>query len=329
MLHGDHLVNHIQSPELRNENTLHVIGVISNPVRYHSRYRLAREWIHEMAKTPHVKLTLVECAFGDRQHELMELCQDLKIDYVPLRTRSEIWIKENMINIGYKHITVRHPGAKYFAHVDCDVHFSHHGWAQEALHQLQHFAVIQPWSDCMDLGPSGEVLQHFRSFGSQHQKRIRKQMHPSQPYQYAHSGYAWCWRREFWERVQGLMDYAILGSADHHMAFAMVGEVKNTIHKGMSKGFFERCFEWQDSAMEITKKEVGFCKGTITHSFHGPKNRRYYRERWQILIDHKYDPKKDIMYDSAGVIRLKGKPDLEQAIRLYNRSRHEDSIETY
>lgn len=328
-LYGDQLVVHIKNPELVHDNTLHIIGVISNPVRYQSRYRIAREWITHMAATKNVHLTIVETAYGDRQHELKEICESLGVDYIPFRTHSGIWIKENMINMAYKFITCKYPGASYFGHIDADVFFTNPEWAQEAMHQLQHFCVIQPWSDCVDLGPSGEIIQAFKSFGHQHQKRVKKQTHPSQPYQYAHSGFAWCWRREFWEIVRGLMDWPILGSGDHHMAFAMVGDIMQTIHAGMHKHFFEMGKDWQARAIQATKKEVGFVMGRIEHCFHGPKNRRFYRERWQILVDHGFDPKNDLMYDRQGIIQLKGKPELEHAVHAYNLSRHEDSIETY
>lgn len=315
-----HIVNHINHHDLVNDSTLHVIGVCSNPVRYHSRYRLFREWREAMEKTPNVKVHCVEAAFGDRHHEVTHHGQDLQ-----LRTRSEIWIKENMINLGVKHLLPR--DWKYLAWVDADVFFRDPLWARETIHQLQHFAVVQPWSDCADLGPRGNISRHFKSFGAQHQKRKPKQMHPSQPYEYAHSGFAWACRRDFWEAVGGLMDFPILGSADHHMAFAMIGEVKNTIHKGMSPAFFRKCLEWQKRAVHVTHKEVGFVQGRIEHMFHGPKARRYYRERWQIVIAHAFDPDFDLTYDEAGVLQLIGKPSFEQAIRMYNRSRFEDSIE--
>lgn len=318
----NHLVNHIRHHELKSDQTLHVIGVCTNPVRYHSRYRLFREWKAAMTETPNVKVYGVEAAFGDRHHEVTESNegQDLQ-----LRTHSEIWIKENMINLGVKYLLPR--DWKYMAWVDADVFFRDPYWARETLHQLQHYSVVQPWSDCADLGPLGNISRHFRSFGYQHQRRKPKQMHPTQPYEYAHSGFAWACRRDFFEAANGLLDFAILGSADHHMAFAMIGEVKNTIHRGMSPGFFRRCFEFQDRVRRVTKDEVGFTPGRIEHMFHGPKARRYYRERWQLLVDSGFDPDTDLMYDPAGVIQLIGKPRLEQAIKMYNRSRFEDSIE--
>ena len=46
-----------------------------------------------------------------------------------------------------------------------------------------------------------------------------------------------------------------------------------------------------------------------------------------MLVDNGYDPDTDLTYDAQGLIQLIGKPRLEQDIRLYNRSRQEDSIE--
>lgn len=335
MSHGlrDHIVNHIHNHELISDSTLHVIGVCSNPARYHSRYRLAREWIEAMKATPNVHLFVVEAAYGDRHHEVV----DNTIDHIKLRTGSEAWIKESMINLGIRHVIGQYPTAKYFAWIDMDVFFRDPNWALETIQQLQHFDVVQPWQDCADLAPHGGISRHFRSFGFQHQKRSPKQKHPSQKtYEYAHSGFAWACTRRFIEQMWGaggcsgpLMDFAILGSADHHQAFAMIGETKDTIHKMMHPSFFRKCYEWQDRAMRITKGEVGFTCGRIEHKFHGPKARRYYRERWQILVDHLFDPDQDLVHDHQGLIQLVGKPSLEQAIRMYNRSRQEDGCEEF
>lgn len=288
-----------------------------------------------MIRTPNVHLTVVEAAFGDRHHELSPDA-DL-YDHVKLRTSSESWIKESMLNIGYRSVIGKYPQAKYFAMIDMDVFFRDPNWALESIHQLQHFDVIQPWQDCADLAPHGGISRHFRSFGFQHQKRSPKQKHPTQTYyEYAHSGFAWCYTRRFLENMIGaggsngpMMNWAILGSADHHSAFACIGETKDTIHRMMHPSFFRKCYEWQDKAMMITHGEVGFSTGRIEHKWHGMKSRRYYRERWQILVDHKYDPDKMLMNDPQGLTILIGNNKLEQAIRLYNRSRMEDGIDEH
>jgi hypothetical protein len=313
---GTHIASQITSPQLQTDNTLHVVSVVSNPVRWHSRYRLAREHAERMKATPNVAFHFVECCFGDRAPELNA---DLT-----LRTRSEAWTKESMINLGVRYLLPRH--WKYVAWVDADVEFRDPNWAQETLHQLQHFAVVQPWQQCSDLGATGNVMQLFQSFGLLHQRGVRKQKYSAEPYPYGHSGFAWAATRAFWERVEGMIDFAVLGSADHHMAWAMVGDVDASVHQKMHPAYLRRCREWQARAKAACGGEIGFCQGRIEHHFHGPKARRYYRERWQILVDAKYNPDTDLTYDEQGLVQLTRK-DLEQAIRKYNRSRAEDSIE--
>jgi hypothetical protein len=322
-----HLVDHFRNHSLKSNNTLYVVGVCSNPARWHSRLRIAREWIQHMLGTPNVHLIIVEGQYGDRHHELAPE-EGRVYDHLKVHLGSEAWVKESMINKGFRHAIAVH-GAKYLSWTDMDVFFRDEHWAQEAMHQLQTYPVIQPWQDCADLGPHGGISRHFRSFGFQHQRGVPKQTHPSQPYEYAHTGFSWCCTTEFYEQCMGLMDFPILGSADHHMGFAMIGRVKDTIHNGMTPSFFELCYEWQQRALQITNGEVGFSVGRIEHWFHGPKNRRYYRERWQILVENKYDPKVDLRRDDQGIIYLVGKPKLEHAIIKYNRSRLEDSIEEF
>ena len=317
---NSHIASQIRRPALGGDNTLHVVAVVSNPERYHSRYRLARDFISRMQATPHVKLHLVEAAYGDRCHELDGVESTLR-----LRVKTNAWLKENLINLGVRHLLPT--DWKYVAWVDADVEFRSPDWAQETLHQLQHFAVVQPWQTCADLGHFGTILQTHRSFGYMTQQGVRIQRHSTEPYPYGHSGYAWACTRTFWEQVGGLLDFCILGSADHHMAWSMIGHADATIHRGMSPAFFRRVHEWQDRARRITHDEVGFTVGSIDHSFHGPKGRRKYRERWQVLVDHGFDPDKDLMRDAQGCYYIVGKPELEASIRKYNRARHEDSIE--
>lgn len=316
----NHIANHIKHPALRGDNTLHVVGVVSNPVRYHSRYRLAREFVERMRDAPNVVLHIVEAQHGDRHHEIAG-DGDLK-----LRTDTEIWIKENMINLGVRHLVPRE--AKYICWADMDIAFRDPNWAQETLHQLQTYEVVQPWQNCADLGYQGAILQTHESFGSVHQRGVPKQRLPGElSYTYAHSGFAWACTRRFWESTGGLLDFCILGSADHHMAHAMIGDGDFTIPRQLPPSYFDKVGEWERRAMLVTKGQVGYTPGRIEHDFHGPKKRRFYNDRWKILFKHGFDPSRDLTYDEQGVIQLVGKPELEHAIRQYNRSRFEDSID--
>ncbi len=317
-----HIVNQIHHPTLIRHNTLHVIGVISNVVRYHSRYRLFREWVKSMEATPHVKVYTVEVAFGDRHFEVTE---EGHPHHLRLRVKSPIWLKENTINLGVKHLLPR--DWKYLCWSDCDVFWRDPNWAQEALHQLQHADIIQPWQDCIDLGPSGTILEKHVSFCSLIARGMRRQKKPGEPYCFGHPGFAWACTRAFWEATQGLLDCAILGSADHHMACSLVNEVSTSMHEKMSDSFKRRAKEWQYRAHRHSHGIVGYVPTLIEHRFHGSKKKRFYRERWQILVDNEYCPDRDLTYDEQGLITLIGKPKLAREIHRYNLSRCEDSID--
>ncbi len=316
----NHIVSAIQNPELVSDSTLHVVAVVSNPVRYHSRYRLFRDFVAQMNATKNVRLHVVELAFGDRNFEITEGVESI----LRVRTSAEIWHKENMINLGVQHLLPTN--WRYVAWIDGDIQFQNANWALETIHALQHHPVVQPWTECVDMGAQGNVLQLFRSFGSLVQKGV-KHSFKDPNYPMGHSGYAWACTRRFWENTRGLVDFAILGSADHHMAWAMINQVDYSINAQMSDSFKGKLREWQYDAYRETNGHIGAVPGLIHHAWHGSKQKRFYRERWQILVGHKFDPVKDLRRDTQGLLYLTGKPHLEEEIRQYFRSRSEDGID--
>ena len=322
MSHG-HLVNQIQHPELTSDNTLHVIGVCSNYVRWHSRYRLARQWIKEMENTPNVKLHLVEMAYGDRKHEITSHIHE---SHLQLRTKTEIWQKEVMINLGIKHLLPR--DWKYVAWVDMDVHFRNPNWALDTIHALQHYNIVQPWSHAADLEFHGGIHSTFTSFG--YLCANGKPMSPGKKlhYEYGHTGFAVACTRYWYENVGKIIDFCIVGAGDHHLLWSCVGDIKNTIHTGVTDGYYEACYEFQRKAEYACAGIVGYVPGRLEHQWHGTKEKRGYWSRWDILIKHKFNPKTDVAYDSQGTMVLCGanKYDLEHDIMKYNRSREEDAI---
>ncbi len=327
-----HLTNHHNHHDLKGDSTLHVIGVITNSVRYQSRYRLYRQWVKEMEQTPHVKVYTVEAAFGDRHHEVTEPGNP---QHLQLRTKSEIWIKENLINLGVKHLLPR--DWKYFAWVDCDISFENNGldgktnWALNTMHQLQHYHILQPWSDALDLDSQEQVFGHYKSFGSLHAKRIQKCHHKKDPYgnPYAHPGFAWAATRYWYENVGKLLEFCIIGAGDHHMSWGLLGQMVETIHNKIGPDYKKACLDWQQRAQWACGGYIGYTPGIIKHHHHGPKERRQYWGRWNILLGNNFNPITDLCYDEQGVLQLKGKHKLEQDIQKYNRERMEDSIESY
>lgn len=321
------------------DNTLYVVGVCSNPVRFHSRLRLARKFITRMAGTKNVHLTIVEGVYKSRLPELVDECQAVGADHIRVNLHQEIWVKESMINVGIRRIFCKYPHSKYVAWVDMDVEFRNPHWAQETIQQLQHFPVVQPWQTCVNLGPTGNGMKMFNSVGEMsmlgkapihgvnREGTNGKKRYSGDPYIFGHCGYAWACTRRFWENVMGLLDFAILGSADHHMALGCRGYYSHSVHSMMKGNFMELCHAWQTRAMQLTHGYIGVVNGRIEHFFHGSMKNRNYVGRWEILVKHKFDPVHDIQRDEQGLIFLAGKPALEHDIKMYNRNRSEDSID--
>jgi hypothetical protein len=142
---------------------LDIVTCISNPIRWESRIRLARDAIADWLKEPNVRITLVESAYGARPHELADLAANPRINYVPVRNYSLVWNKESLLNIGISRLA---PDAKYIGTFDADIHFRKPGWAGEVIHALQLHEIVQPWRTAYDLGPNDEHIQTHHSFAS-------------------------------------------------------------------------------------------------------------------------------------------------------------------
>ena len=302
---------------------LHIIAVISNPIRFVSRYALYEEFAKKMRAETLVVFHPVELALGRRP---FEIDAELK-----LRTYDEIWHKENMINLAMQRLPA---DWKYVAWIDADIEFQRKDWVVETLQQLQHYMIVQMFQNAVDLGPTGEFLSKANGFMWSH---LTGQPRPKiaadgKTYGYTtwHSGYSWAARREAIDALGGLYDVSVLGSGDHLMAWGLVG--KNILPSNMSDGYHKSLQDWIDRASRLITKDVGFVPGTILHFFHGAKVNRQYNSRWKILDKYQFDPFLDLKRDSQGLYQLDvdGTPRMNgfrDDLRAYFRARNEDGID--
>jgi hypothetical protein len=303
----------------------HVIAVVSNPVRYSSRYRLAREFMARMALEKGIHFHVVELQTGARAFAITEAGNPY---HVQLRTEDELWHKENLINLGIQNVARHWPDWQYVAWVDADVTFTRHDWVNETLQELQVNHWVQMFSQAVDLGPCNEALAIHQGFVYSYWHK-----HADSPAQYLrwHSGFAWAATREAITGVGGLIDRAILGSGDKLMAMSLIGrglETTEALKKGVHPNYRAMIANWQDRAERYVKRDIGFVHGTILHSWHGRKKLRGYGNRSNILVKFQYDPQTDVYPDAQGVLRLEDhKIGLRDAIKHYFRSRLEDSCD--
>jgi hypothetical protein len=304
---------------------LHVIAVVSNPVRFESRYRLFYEFEQRMLREQNTVLHVVEVQQGERDHQVTN--PDGAAHY-QFRTHDEVWVKENMINLALQRLPA---DAQYVAWVDADVWFTNPDWVGETLHELQSYKVVQMFTHATDLGPTHEpILQHT---GYIYQWLTQPKAVPK----YGpnglifHPGFAWAARRDTLEELGGLIDWSILGAGDTHMAGALTGVIEKTFHPRLTQSYKDSLVSWQEQAERVVDHDVGYVKTGLYHYWHGKKRDRGYWDRWKILSDNHYNPTTDLVRDLSSVLHLrtgtKRLRALRHGIMQYFRSRNEDSID--
>ena len=95
------------------QDQLHVVTAISNPLRWKTRYDLAKAAIAGWVQEPNVHVTVVEVAHGARDYALDKFfAAHPQVTHIPVRATTMAWSKENCLNLGISHLP---QGAKYIA----------------------------------------------------------------------------------------------------------------------------------------------------------------------------------------------------------------------
>jgi hypothetical protein len=299
-----------------SSTTLYVVSVISNPASYERRYSLFKEFCKHMETFPSVKLITVELQQGERPFQTEST--------IKLRTKHEVWFKENLINIAINRLP---SDWKYVAWIDADLIFQNKSWADQTIERLQTYDVVQLFSHAIDMSVDGSVLQVHTGFMFQYVNG--EKWNPGYE-RFWHPGYAWACTREAYDAFGGLIDFAVLGSADHHMALGLIGMIRKSLNEKLHSSYIRMCTIWEERCERHLKRNCGYVPGTIMHNFHGCKSQRQYTTRWNILINNQYDPMRDVKYSCEGLLQLEDiKPKLRDDIRRYFRTRNEDGVDIF
>lgn len=316
----------------------YVVTVISNPVRFSRRYELYWRF-KEMCRCAEVNLITVEQAFGERPFMVTDPDDP---HHVQVRSFEELWLKENMINLGVER--ARQHGATKIAWIDADCAPMQppRRWFEETWHALQHYEFVQMWSALQDVNEHQEAIGptlpsfmfNYWNYGT---PWLRKPTPGDRYHSYGHRsfgapGLAWAANIDAFDKVGRLPDYCILGAGDWYMANGLIGSMMEALadHTETSIGLTKRLLQWETLCERWIKRDVGYVPGTVWHDFHGHKRNRKYGTRNQILLRGNYNPDTDIKYDAYGLLQLETweprQIKLRDEIRRYFRERNEDSL---
>ena len=305
------------------ERQLYVFTARFNPLRWKTPECHYQDWVGHIAQSGAIPV-VAEVQYGDRPFT----CAVDGVRHIGLRADSWAWSKEAALNEASRRV----PEAEYIAWGDADIWHRRPDWVAETIEELEHYRVVQTWSQALDLGPVHDVLAVHHSFCSLYRAGAPVVARGPRPWrfsggyaEYPHSGYFWAARRAFFDVTGGLIDIAGMGSADHHMALGLVGEISSSWPGGASRSYQAHLLRWQARAQGFVNGRIGAVDGLIEHRFHGAKANRRYIDRWALFVEHGFDPDTDLVRNSYGVLEWAGnKPELERAWDQYLRARRED-----
>lgn len=356
---------------------LYVIVPVSNPWRWKSRWKHTERAIKHFMDSGAV-VVLVEVAFNRRTlafensglDGLPANCGVLGNDhrfrhrYIGLRSKSELWLKENQINLAVERLPY---DWMQVAWLDSDVVFMRPNWVGECIHKLQHYAFLQMFSQARDLAPDYEMMPndyphadgigfvtHFQNSRHVLQTQVSgtlTQVVDGQstalqlnlatdppPVYYGGlprvwPGLAWACTREAWDAVGGLMDFAVWGGGDWHMAHALIQKREGLMHTRLHQSYQNQVMQWYERSGKYIRQNVGVMSGVIFHNWHGRKTERGYAIKHRILADIGFDPTRHLKRDYQGLWQLHDDGSdsfvlLRDTMRQIAKERDEDSADT-
>ena len=212
-------------------------------------------------------------------------------------TDSRIWVKENLINLAVASLP---SNWKYMAWIDADLEFLNQNWVQDTIDELQKVDVVQMFRSVVNLGPSGETIKIDKGFAYM-AKGSGTPWTSTDKYGFWHPGFAWACTRKAFRQFGGLIDWAILGSGDRHMAMALEGRVIQSAPGNIHINYKTMLQDFEKSCKGL---KLSWVDGTIIHHWHGNFADRRYKERWEILIRNNFDPLVDIGVTRKGLVQL-------------------------
>lgn len=334
---------------------LYVVVPLYNPWRWHSRYKHTERAVKHFIESGAVVI-LVEVAFNRREfamdhvgnaiHGQLANCNihdpKFKHQYIQLRTKDELWLKENMIGIGVSHLPY---DWEQVAWLDSDIHFLRPNWVGETIQQLQHYKFVQMFSQAQDLSPTYEALpaDYPHATGISWTKAWQEDIletaanlpgHPvAYPTKRVWPGLAWACTRQAWDDVGGLMDFMIWGGCDYTTAHCLIEKRENMMNTNLHANYQTLVNEWYNRCVRYIRRNVGTVDGLVTHHWHGRKTERGYGIKHRVLAKNGFNPLQHLKKDHQGLYQWNDLGDeafiqLRDSMRAISALRDEDSTYT-
>lgn len=299
-----------------------------NPAGYRSKAAHFHRFAASLRRQG-LPLALVELRRPGAPPELGPHAADLVLD---LESDTVLWHKERLLNLG---LAALPDSCDKLVWLDADLLFERDDWVEQTAAELDRHPIVQPFSRACWLPPgtaSAAGLEFAPGLGTGQfmpamarvmAKKADRRKALESYFTHGHTGFAWAARRSVMEAT-GWFDALILGGGDTAMARAMYSPdaVEDV---PLSAALATALQRWREGFHAHVQGRVGFVEGRVLHLWHGEVEGRRYVERGRILVEHDFDPARDIGLDERGLWRwTSDKPLLHAAVAGYFGGRRED-----
>lgn len=279
---------------LMENDVLYVLVSYFNYNGNKSREKNIRSFIEKNSNSL-VKIVLIEGIYNN-QNELKDLSSQVFL-HLKYEIRHPISLQDNLINVGIKKIPT---DWQYVAWVDSDVVFNNQDWADNILKELRKKDIVHCFKEADFLNKDGEPFNfNFLSECYIYLNKI-KDLEINQK---GHCGFAWAFKRSFYEQMEEIFDYSIIGSNDTVMSLVVLKKpLEDYFSKsGYSKEYIDLVTKYYNRKKEI---KFAYANNKITHLWHGDISHRHYSLRKNILKKYQFNPKQHILKNRQGIIEL-------------------------
>lgn len=222
------------------------------------------------------------------------------------REKHVMFQKEALINKCFRDCPNK---IKYFVWIDHDFIISDPNWINNAIDKIKgNVKCVQLFKDIYYLGPQGRV-----SYTAHGRVAYFTKGNP---------GGAWIASAEFLEEIDGLLDRNIVGGGDQYFIASVLPGFD------IYKNYSPELVQYSENYIKDVRSKGYVCSYLdcdAFHIYHGKNENRQYWTRGQITDKQKYDPQKDVIINSDGILEWSSdKPELHRLVKEYFQNRKED-----
>ena len=180
------------------------------------------------------------------------------------RSESYMFYKENLLNLVLQKPALQR--YQKYVILDADIVFENPNWVDAVSLALQTYDVIQPYEYACKLNKNFKNYDTMPCICKFFIEKIRSNL------LYGHTGYAWAFRRHWYNSIGNLFEHAIIGGGDTCLAYSL----------GISTHEIEPLYK-SEIRTSPPQTKIGYIPEIIYHLPHGPFAKRQYNSRMKNL----------------------------------------------